>query len=76
MDLVLYRFAYALVHEPGFSGHDAGNFEHVVMGVIIIVFFYCLLLWLLQLIHFLLPVTLVSTETLFNHAEDRGSTFV
>ena len=37
VDLVLYRFAYALVHEPGFSDHDAGNFEQDVMGMIIVV---------------------------------------
>jgi len=41
VDLFLYRFAYTLVHEPGFSGHDASNFEQDVMGMIIIVFFYC-----------------------------------
>lgn len=76
VDLVLYHIAYALVHEPGFSGHDAGNIEQDVLGMIIIVLFYCRLLWLVQLIHFLLPATLVSTDTLFSLAEDRGSTFV
>ena len=76
VDLVLYHFAYALVHEPGFSGHDAGNIEQDVMGMIIIMFFYCRLFWLVQLIHFLLPATLLSTETLFSLAEGRGSTFV
>lgn len=75
VDLVLHCCAYALIREPGFSGHDAGNFEQDVMGMIIIVFFYCQLFWLVQLIRFMLPVTLVPTETLFSHAEDRGSTF-
>jgi hypothetical protein len=72
VDLVLYC---SMVHEPGFCSHDAGSFEQDVMGMIIIMFFYCQLLWLIQLIHFLLPVTLVPTKTLFSHVEDRGSTF-
>jgi len=76
VDLVLYHVVYVLVHEPDFSGHDADSIEEDVMGMIIIVLFYCQLLWLVQLIHFLLPATLVSTETLFSLAEDRGSTFV
>jgi hypothetical protein len=44
VDIVLYHFVYALVHEPGFSDHDASNFEQDVMGMIIIVFFYSQLL--------------------------------
>jgi len=41
VDLVLYHFGFALVHDPGFSGPDAGNIEKDVLGVIIIVLFYC-----------------------------------